>query len=173
MYLIASIIAVFLSYMNIITTNKHAYHDYRILQTRDAGIVLHGHEVKSLRVNRADISKGIVTLSQKKCKLTNLDIRLYNKTSPQMIAWYDPQWARWLLLKRSELAKIQSTIDQWWCKIIPLQLYFDTHNRVKVKIGIGILMKKAQKKQVLKEKEVDRQAQREIVSYSRHSQWDE
>jgi SsrA-binding protein len=86
MYLIASIIAVFLSYMNIITTNKHAYHDYRILQTRDAGIVLHGHEVKSLRVNRADISKGIVTLSQKKCKLTNLDIRLYNKTSPQMIA---------------------------------------------------------------------------------------
>lgn len=154
--------------MKIITTNKHAYHDYQIDQTREAGIVLTGQEVKSLRIHRADIGKSIVKINKGVCSLTNLDIRLYTKTSTAVVSGYDPTHMRTLLLHKSQLAKIQSKIDQGWCQLIALELYFDIHRRVKVKIGLGRLLKKVEKKQILKEKDLDRQAQREIVSYSRH-----
>ena len=159
--------------MYIISTNKHARHDYQIEQTREAGIVLLWHEVKSLRQHRSDIGRAIVKIYKGSCSLTNLDIRLYSKTSPVLAPGYDPTGARSLLLHRKECAKIQSKMDQWWYHLIPLELYLDRHRRVKVKIGLWKLLKKIEKKQILKEKEVDLQARREIASYARGRGMDE
>ena len=154
--------------MQIISHNKHAYHDYQIDQTRDAGIVLCWHEVKSLRAHRSDIGKAIIKINKGICSLTNLDIRLYSKTSALLVPHYNPVGVRRLLLHKSELAKIQSKIDQGWYHLIALDLYLDKHQRFKVKLWLGRLLKKVEKKQILKEKDLELAAQRELASYSRH-----
>ena len=152
--------------MKIITKNKHAYHDYEISRTYEAWIILRWFEVKSIKIGHVNIKDSFARIENWEARINNIDIPLYSKTSINLIWWaYDPKWKRKLLLNKKELAKISSELDKWWVTLIPLEVFISKKWLIKIKIWIGKLMRKVEKKQILKEKDIDRQAKREIKNF--------
>lgn len=142
--------------------NKIAYLDYEITQTRDVGVVLIWHEVKSCKQRHGSINEAIVRLQGKQLMMINMQISLYEKTAPLFAPGYDPKRPKQLLLNKKELTKIAALTSKTWLAIILLEMYIANNRRIKAKIGIGKLRRKVEKKQILKEKDVDRQAKKEI-----------
>ena len=154
--------------MKIIAKNKRAYFDYDIDQTREAGIILQWHEVKACKLDHCTITEAIIKLDEKNKILTliNMDIPLYTKTQHNLAPGYLPKRPRWLLLNRQELTRIYATLKQWWWyTLIPLELFEAKNRRIKMKIGLGKLRRKVEKKQILKEKDTDRMMRREMRDY--------
>lgn len=151
--------------MKSITTNKHAYHNYEISRTYDAWIVLKWHEVKSIKLSHVNIKDAFARIEKGEARINNIDIPLYSKTSINLIWSYDPKWKRKLLLNKKELAKISSELDKWWVTLVPLEVFISKKWLIKVKIWIWKLMRKVEKKQILKEKDMDRQAQKDIKNF--------
>lgn len=143
-------------------TNKRAYFDYEITQTREAGIVLLWHEVKSLKQRHASLAEAIVKVTGKSLTIVGMQISLYEKTSPVIAGWYTPKRPRQLLVHKKELAKIAAQTTKTGLTMVLLDVYVTKNHRIKVKIGLGKLRRKVEKKQILKEKDVDRQAKRDI-----------
>jgi len=151
--------------MKLITKNKHAYHDYEISREFEAWIILKWHEVKSIKLSHVNIKDSFARIEDWEAWINNMDIPLYAKTSINLIGAYDPKWKRKLLLNKKELAKISSELDKWWKTLVPLEVYINKNRLIKIKIWLWKLMKKVEKKQILKEKDVDRQAKREIKNF--------
>lgn len=154
--------------MKIIAKNKRAYFDYDIDQTRDAGLILSWHEVKACKLDHCTITEAIIKLDEKNKILTiiNMDIPLYSKTAYVLAPGYIPKRPRLLLLNTKELTKIYSSLKQWWgYTIIPLELFEAKNRRLKIKIWLAKLRRKVEKKQILKEKDTDRQMRKEIREY--------
>lgn len=148
--------------MKSITKNKAAYHDYQIDKTYDVGIVLKGHEVKSIKLTHVNIKDSIVQLSDKELWVVGMDVPLYARTAAVFAPWYQPKWRRKLLITKQERTKIASALDKSGNILIPLEVYIDKHGRIKLTIGLAKLMRKVEKKQILKEKDIKRQMDREI-----------
>jgi len=74
--------------MKIVSTNKRAYHDYEIIEKREAGIILKGHEVKSIKDGKINIKDAIVRVTPTQATILNMDIPLYQKTSIRQIGNY-------------------------------------------------------------------------------------
>jgi SsrA-binding protein len=91
--------------MKIISKNKRAQLDYEIESEFEAWIVLHGFEVKSIRLWQVNIWPAIVKILWNEAFITNMDIPLYYKTSPILAPNYDPKWTRKLLLKKKRSQK--------------------------------------------------------------------
>jgi SsrA-binding protein len=108
--------------MRSITKNKSASFDYEIIDSYDAGIVLEGHEVKSCKTGKCNISDGIIFVKNGKLSITNMDIPLYERTSPKAVPHYEPRGTRNLLMNKKELAKIVSSTTKTGHRIIPLEL---------------------------------------------------
>ena len=148
--------------MKIITKNKHAYHDYQIDKEYEVWIILKWHEVKSIKAGHVNIKDSIVRLQNKELWINNMDIPLYEKTSYAVVAGYEAKGKRKLLVTKKELAKISAAIDKSWTVIIPLEIYINKRGLIKIKIWIAKLMRKVEKKQILKEKDIKKQMDREI-----------
>jgi len=150
--------------MRVITKNKHVYSDYDIQQEYNAGIVLGWHEVKSIKTGHINIKDAIVKLDHdtKELYITNMDIPLYAKSNPESFPWYEPKGRRKLLVSRKELAKIFAATTKTWLTIVPLEVFENRWRLIKVKIGIGKLRRKVEKKQVIKERDSARLAEKEI-----------
>lgn len=153
--------------MKIITKNRHAYHDYSFDKEYDVGIILKWHEVKSIKWSHVNIKDSIIRMDNKELWILNMDIPLYEKTSLSQIGWYVAKWKRKLLITAKELAKISAMLDKSWMIAIPLEVYLDKRWLVKLKIGIGKLMRKVEKKQILKEKDIKKQMDRDIKTMGR------
>lgn len=154
--------------MKVLAKNKRAYFDYDINQTREAGLILSWHEVKACKLDHCTITEAIIRLDEKKRSLTviNMDIPLYSKTSYVLAPWYVPKRPRWLLLNHKELTKIYSSLKQGWgYTIIPLELFEANNRRLKLKIWLAKLRRKVEKKQILKEKDTERQMRKEMREY--------
>lgn len=151
--------------MKSLTRNSSATHDYEIIDTRTAGIVLRWHEVKSIKSWQVNIKDAIVRLDGFLIKIHNMDIPLYARTSPTIAPHYDPRAPRALLLNKLEIKKIIMKVQKSWLHILPLELYLDLRGRIKLKIGIAQRLKKVEKKQILKEKMVARDTARELSKY--------
>lgn len=155
--------------MRVITKNKFAYSDYDIEQEFNAGIVLQWHEVKSIKTSNINIKDAIVKLDYdtKELYITNMDIPLYAKTNPDSVPGYEAKWRRKLLVNAKELAKIAAATTKTWLTIVPLEVWESKWRIIKIKIGIGKLRKKVEKKQLIKDRDTARLADKEIKNLRR------
>jgi SsrA-binding protein len=138
----------------VVARNKRARHDYHLEGTWEAGIVLHGTEVKSLRAGRASLVDGFVDIDGGEAWMLNVHIPPYSQGS-----WtnHGSRRKRKLLLHRSEIDKLERRVHESGMTIVPLRLYF-LDGRAKVLIALGRGRRTWDKRQVLAE----RQAAREI-----------
>ena len=150
--------------MKIISKNKKAYSDYAFEKDYEVWIVLKWHEVKSIKMSQVNIKDAIVRIDNKELRIIWMDIPLYEKTSHALVWWYQSKWRRKLLINKKELAKISALTDKAGNTIIPLEIYLTLKWLIKLKIWVGKLMRKIEKKQILKEKDIKKQMDRDIKS---------
>ncbi len=144
----------------LIASNKKARHDYHILDTIEAGMVLSGSEVKSLRMGRASLLDGYVFIENGEAWLDAVYIPEYLNGS-----WtnHAPRRKRKLLLHRQQIDKLYSKTREGGMTIVPLQLYF-LNGRAKVEIALAKGKKEYDKRQTLRERQDRREAERAISS---------
>jgi len=144
--------------MKIIDTNKKAYFDYEILDTFEAGIVLSGAEVKSVARGDINLRDGFCHFTDGELYLKNCHITPYDKGS-----YFNLEAARdrKLLLHKYELRRLIGKIKEKGLTLVPLKIYMKG-SLVKLEIGLGKGKKLFDKKQSIKERDLDRHAEREI-----------
>jgi SsrA-binding protein len=146
--------------MKIITVNKRAYFDYEVLEKYEAGIVLTGDEVKSVRQGMVGINEAFATFQEGELFLLNGLISPYTHAFTKTTD--TGRRTRKLLLHRKEIDKLIGAIARKGLTIIPLRLYFNEKSYVKVELGIARCKKLVDKRQSIKEKELKREASRAI-----------
>ena len=138
--------------------NKRAYHDYEILETYEAGIVLTGSEIKSVRDGNVSLKGSFVTVHGNNLVLTNAHIAHYKPAGQNQ---HDPTRSRRLLLKRSEIDRFIGALSTKGVTAIPLELYLKG-KWAKVRIGIGRGKKLYDKRRDIKEREERRRMARAV-----------
>ena len=133
--------------------NKKAYHDYFILETYEAGIVLQGTEIKSIRVNGANIKDSYAIVKNNEVFLLNMHISHYEQGN---IFNHDETRTRKLLLNKKEIKKIKDKIDLEGNTLVPLKLYFK-NGKAKILIGIAKGKKNYDKRETIKERDIKRE----------------
>ena len=135
--------------MKIIANNKKANHDYFINEKYEAGIVLTGSEVKSLRINTGSIKESYITDKEGELWLTNCYIKKYSSSNESS----DTNRDRKLLVSKKELNKILGASKKEGMTIVPILLYFNPKGLAKLTIGIAKGKKKQDKRHSIKDKE--------------------
>jgi len=143
-----------------VARNKKAYHDYEIFDKYEAGIELKGSEVKALRAGRVNLKDSFVKIIKNEAFLMNAHISYFETTNPHFKP--DERRARKLLLHRKEINKLIEKTAQEGLTIVPLSIYFNHKNLAKVQIALAKGKKLHDKRETLKRKEADREAQRAI-----------
>jgi SsrA-binding protein len=140
----------------LISSNRKARHDYHILDTVEAGLVLTGTEVKSLRAGRATLIDGYVHLERGEAWLENVHIPEYVGGT-----WtnHTPRRRRKLLMHKVEILKWQSKIKESGLTVVPLQMYF-SDGKAKIEIGLAKGKKEYDKRHALRERQDRREAER-------------
>lgn len=138
--------------MKIIAENRSARHDYEILQTFESGIVLVGHEVKSVKTRGMNLRGAYVRVTPRAAWLLGGHIAPYPPAGP--LPSYDPGRSRKLLLKKRELAGLLSRIQQG-LTIVPLKVYTRL-GKIKVEIALARGKKKFEKRAQIKKREAER-----------------
>jgi SsrA-binding protein len=134
----------------VIASNRRARHDYSILDSLEAGIVLSGSEVKALREGHAQIGDSFARVIRGQVWLDGMHIPPYQYSHG--VGAHDPNRARKLLMHKREITKLEHQVATEHLALIPLALYFK-EGRVKVELGIGRGRKKADKRQALAERD--------------------
>ena len=147
--------------MKIVTNNKKAYFDYEILDTIEAGLVLSGDEVKSLREGKVSLVGSFATVHDGQLYLINCAITPYSKAFIKVDDEQSKQ-RRKLLLHKKEIHRMIGDISKKGITIIPLKIYFNSKNIAKVELGIAKHKKAIGKKQALKERDIKRETSREM-----------
>ena len=127
----------------VISENRRARYDYQIEDTIEAGLVLQGTEVKSLRQGKANLAHAYVQLDQAEAHLINADIPEYYAGNRFNHKATQP---RKLLLHRREISKLAAAVQRAGATVIPLKLYFNENGIAKLLIGLGTGRKKADKR---------------------------
>ena len=146
--------------MKVIAQNKKALFDYEILDRIEAGLVLTGDEVKSLREGKVSLVGAFATMHDNELYLINCNITPYVRA--HTVRKEDATKRRKLLLHRKEIERLVGDISRKGITILPLKLYFNKKNRVKVELGIGKHRKAEGKKSLLKERDIMRETSREL-----------
>jgi len=146
-----------------IIKNKKAFFDYTILYTLEAGIVLRGDEVKALREHKGSLSGSFAVPQRNELFLINCMIPSYSHAYEKDEAI--EKRSRKLLLHSSEIMKIIGDISKKGVTIVPLEIYFNEKNKVKVALGVARHKKVGEKKEVLKERDIARETRRELKNY--------
>lgn len=142
----------------LIANNKKAYHDYFIEETYEAGIVLHGTEVKSLRMGKCSIKESFVRIENEEVYIYGMHISPYEKGN---IFNRDPLRVKKLLLHKSEIRKMKGKIAEKGYTLVPLKVYFN-RSLVKVEIGLAKGKKLYDKRQDIAKKDQRREAERDF-----------
>ena len=137
--------------------NRKAFHNYSIEDQIEAGLVLAGHEVKSIRGGQASLDGAYVTIRGGEAFLRNAYIGKYKQASN--LEGYDESRERKLLLHKNELLRLQSKTKEKGLTLIPLQIY-TSKRRLKLKIGLGRGKKQFDKRDAIKKKENKRKIER-------------
>jgi len=145
--------------MGIITTSKRAYFDYEILEVLEAGIELRGFEVKAIKSGRINLAGSYAIIRDNQIWLLNADIPPYQpKNMPED---YDSKRTRRLLLKKSEIKNLIGRVKEKGLTLLPLKVYTKGKTgRIKMEIGLGKSRKKADKRELIKKREVEREIKR-------------
>lgn len=137
--------------------NRSAYHDYFIEDKYDAGIVLAGTEVKSLREGRASFNDSYCFFHKGELWIKSLHITEYHHGSFNNHA---PTQERKLLLHKKELRKLEGKIKEKGYSIVPLRIYFNEKNMAKMEIGLGKGKKLYDKRETIKQRDTEREMKR-------------
>jgi len=137
--------------------NRRARHDYFIEDTIEAGIVLQGTEVKSLRSGQASIEESYATDRKGELVLMNAYIPEYRSAS---VTQHEPRRPRTLLLRKRELAKLVAGVSREGMTIVPLSIYFNKRGFAKVELGLAKGKRQHEKRQSIKERDWKRDQQR-------------
>ena len=146
--------------IKIIATNKKAYHDYFIDETFEAGIVLTGTEVKSIREGKVNLKEAFCRIKNGEVFINNMNIAVYEFGNREN---HEPTRMRKLLLHHVEIDKLIRLTEQKGLAMVPTKLYFK-RNYIKLEIGVGRGKKLHDKRQTLKQKEADREIAKAIKS---------
>lgn len=147
-----------------IAKNRTAAHDYFIDETLEAGLVLTGTEVRSLRERNCQITDSFVLIRNGEAWLHGVHILPYSNGG----VWNaDPDRKRKLLLHRKQIDYLRSKVETQGAAIVALQLYFDEHNRVKVQIGLARGKKLYDKRADMAKRDMDREIRRALKERSR------
>ncbi len=141
--------------MKIVADNKKARFDFEILETYEAGMVLLGSEVKSIRAGSVNLKDSYVSFVGNEAFLQNAHISVYKASSYNNHA---PERLRKLLLNRQELNKILAKTRERGLSCVPLKIYFKD-GRIKVEIALCKGKKSHDKREAIKKKDVDRETQ--------------
>jgi SsrA-binding protein len=141
-----------------ITVNRKARHEYLILQTFEAGIVLTGTEVKSLREGNANLVDSYALLNKGEVWLNNAHISEYKHGS---LNNHDPIRSRKLLLNKSEIRKLIGKVKEKGLTLIPLRLYFKK-GRVKVELALAKGKKVYDKRESIAKRDLQREQERKF-----------
>ncbi len=139
--------------MKVVATNRRAMHDYHVLETYEAGLVLKGSEVKSLRQGSVSLSDAYGELSNGEVYLFNLHISPYKFNT---ISSPHPKRKRKLLLNRGEIKKLFGLVQQRGNTIIPLKIYFNERGFAKTTIGVCRRKRMYDKKEKILKEEMER-----------------
>ena len=142
----------------LIANNKKAYHDYFILDTYEAGIALHGTEVKSLRMGKCSVKESFIRVENGEVFIYGMHISPYEKGN---IFNKDPLRPRKLLLHKAEINKMIGKTKEKGMAIVPLKVYFKG-SLVKVEIGLARGKKLYDKRNDIAKKDQQREAQRDF-----------
>lgn len=142
----------------LIANNKKAYHDYFIEETYEAGIALHGTEVKSLRMGKCSIKESFVRIENEEVYIYGMHISPYEKGN---IFNRDPLRVKKLLFHKSEIRKMKGKIAEKGYTLVPLKVYFN-RSLVKVEIGLAKGKKLYDKRQDIAKKDQRREAERDF-----------
>lgn len=142
----------------LIANNKKAYFDYFVEQKYEAGLVLHGTEVKSIRMGKCSIKEAYVQIMNGEVFINNMNITPYEKGN---IFNKDPLRPKKLLLHQSEINKLAAEIAQQGYTIVPLQVYLK-HGKVKIEIGLARGKKNYDKRDSIAKKDQAREAQKDF-----------
>lgn len=142
----------------VLATNRRARHEFFILETLEAGIVLHGSEIKSIRAGQISLAESYVRIDGKEAWLEDAHIAPYEQAN---INNHDPLRPRKLLLHSSEIRKLWNTVRQKGVAIIPLSVYI--HNgRAKVEIAIAKGKKLYDKRAEIAKRDLQREIARHL-----------
>lgn len=144
--------------MKLVANNKKAYHDFFIEDKYEAGIVLHGTEVKSLRLGKCSIKESFIRIENGEVFVYGMHISPYEKGN---IFNKDPLRVKKLLLHRQEIHKMAGRVTQQGYTLVPLQVYFKD-GKAKVEIGLAKGKKLYDKRQAIAQKDQRREAEKQF-----------
>lgn len=139
--------------------NKKARFDFEILEEFEAGVVLSGHEVKSIRAGKGKLDGAHVKLYDEQAVLIGSSISPYQVANTPKD--YEPERARLLLLKKKELAHLERELTTARLTIVPISWY-DNSGKIKLKVGLARGKKKADKRESIKARDTKRDIDREL-----------
>ncbi len=142
----------------LIASNRKAYHDYFIDESLEAGLVLVGSEIKSIRAGKVNLRDSYVTIRDGEAWLIGSHIAGYAQASYQD---HEPRRDRKLLLHRREILRLRQRVDQKGYTIVPLKLYLKG-GRAKVEIGLARGKRQYDKRETIAERDADRSIERAV-----------
>lgn len=146
----------------VISLNRSATHEYFVLDRIEAGIVLDGGEVKSLRAGNVNLKDSFCLVANGELIIKNMHIAVYDKSGSFNVR--DARRDRKLLVHKNEIIKIKQEIEKKGLTLVPLKLYFK-HALVKMELGLCKGKHTYDKKRSIMEKDISREKEREIKNY--------
>jgi SsrA-binding protein len=147
----------------IVSTNRKARHDYEILDTYEAGLVLTGSEIKSIRAGHVNLREGFVQVRGNELWLLNTHIATYDQAGQ---FGHDPLRPRKLLLHRKEINRIAARVQEKGLTIVPTMLYL-TRGLAKVEIALARGKRQYDKRESLRRRDSQRQIERTLREHDR------
>jgi len=149
--------------MKVIATNKKAYHDFEIIEKYEAGIVLEGSEVKAIRAGRVNLKDSFIKIVKGEPFIFGMHISHLNTANPHYKP--DEKRPRKLLLHKKEINKLIGKTSEKGYTIVPLKLYFNNKNLVKLEIALAKGKTLHDKREAIKRKILDREAKAAMKNY--------
>ena len=143
--------------------NRKAFHDYEILDTLEVGVVLEGSEVKAARDGRVNLKDSFIRIIKSEVFVLNMHITHLSTTHSTFRP--DEKRARKLLLHKKEIEKLFTKVTKDGITLIPLKMYFNSKNMIKMQIATARGKKLHDKREDLKEKSMKRDIQRALKNY--------
>ena len=148
----------------VVATNRKAFHEYAIEEKLEAGIVLKGTEVKSLREGRVNLRDSYASVDHGQVVLHHCHISPYSHGN---IMNHDPLRPRRLLLHRREISKLLGKTQQKGLTLIPLRIYFSSRGQAKVEIALAKGKKQYDRREAIKAREAGREVERAMKGIRR------
>lgn len=141
----------------VISRNRKARHNYHIMETMEAGIVLIGSEVKSLRSHGCSLQEGYVRIINEEVWLIDVTVPVFDKSAAYSP---DPRRKRKLLLNQREIRKLKKKLELQGLTAVPLSIYINDRNLIKVEVAIAKGKKMYDKREAIKKRDVERSLRR-------------